>query len=122
MFRNAGAVARAANALAGGGDIGIIPAGERWPDGSLRPAVEDSLCAGAVKHALDRPMDAEARVARGAYLTASDELNRIIRSCVSGQELIGDGFEEDGDLALQIDTSKHAPMMNGGFYARVPPD
>lgn len=121
-FRNAGAVARAALALAGGGDIGVIPAGERWPDGSLRPAVEDSLGAGAVIHALDRPMDAEARVARGAYLAAAVELDQIIRSSVSGQELIGDGFEEDVDLALQVDTSKHAPLVNEGLYDRFQPE
>ncbi len=91
-------------------------------DGSLRPAVEDSLGAGAVIHALDRAMDAEARVARGAYLAAAHDLDRIIRSCVCGQELIWEGFEEDVDLALQLDTSGHAPLMNGGFFARFQPE
>ncbi len=84
--------------------------------------MEDSLGAGAVIHALDCPTDAEARVARGAYLAAADDLDRIIRSCVSGRELIGEGFEDDVDLALQLDASKHAPLMEGGFYARFQPD
>lgn len=121
-FRNAGAVARAALQFAGDGDIGVIAAGERWPDGSLRPAVEDHLGAGAVIHALDCRMDAEARVARGAYLAAANELDWIIRSCVSGQELIGEGFEDDVDLALQLDISGHAPLMKGGFYACFQPE
>lgn len=120
-FRNAGAVARAALALAGGGDIGVIPAGERWPDGSLRPAIEDSLGAGAIIAALDRPVTAEARVARDGYRAAADTLDEIVRSCVSGQELITEGFEEDVELALQLNISEHAPLMRGGAYTSFRP-
>lgn len=120
-LRNAGAVARAALALAGGGDIGVVPAGERWPDGTLRPAVEDLLGAGAILDRLDGPMDAEARVARDAYRGAGEELAAIVRASVSGQELIADGFEADVALALASDCSACAPRLVDGAYAALAP-
>jgi 2-phosphosulfolactate phosphatase len=42
-LRNAAAVAQAARQIAGDGDVAVIPAGELWSDGSLRPAIEDLL-------------------------------------------------------------------------------
>lgn len=120
-LRNAAAVAHAAQSLAAGGDIAVIPAGERWPDGDLRPAVEDLLGAGAILDRLDGALDAEARVARDAYRGVADDLPAIVRGSVSGQELIGDGFEEDVALALERDCSSCVPQMTDGVYARFTP-
>lgn len=117
-LRNAEAVARAARTLARGGDIAVVPAGERWPDGSLRPAVEDLLGAGAVIEQLDGAMDAEARVARDAYRGAGTDLREIVRGCASGQELIVGGYGEDVELALAVGTSSCAPHLFAGEYRR----
>jgi 2-phosphosulfolactate phosphatase len=54
-FRNVAAVAALARAMSQGGIIGVIAAGERWPDGSLRPAIEDLLGAGAIIDQLGLP-------------------------------------------------------------------
>ena len=115
-LRNAEAVARLALKLANGGSIGVVPAGERWPDGSLRPAIEDLLGAGAIIHALDGQTSAEALVARDSYRSAANELTAIISASVSGQELITEGFAEDVELALEVGVSTNAPLLVDGAY------
>jgi 2-phosphosulfolactate phosphatase len=115
-LRNAKAVAAAALAVAGEGPIGIIPAGEQWPDGSLRPAVEDLLGAGAILDALGLPLSPEARVACDAFRSAVPDLTVILRACVSGQELIGRGFGEDVEFAAALNVSTIAPILHGGAY------
>lgn len=115
-LRNAAAVARAARDLARDGDIGVVPAGERWPDGGLRPAIEDLLGAGAVIHELTLPCSPEAEVARGAWRSAGVDLPRLIRASVSGRELVDGGFPRDVDLALEREVSSSAPLLADGAY------
>ena len=114
-LRNASAVARAALHL--GAAIGVVASGERWPDGSLRPGVEDLLGAGAVMCALEGlPRSAEAEIAVAAFVHARDRLGRILRDCVSGQELVQAGFPDDVELAAQLDVSGALPLYTEGAY------
>lgn len=115
-LRNAEAVAAKARALADGGDIAVIPAGERWDDDSLRPAIEDLIGAGAVIEALDLPMSVEAEVARDAFRAARLRLDEVIRASVSGRVLIDRGFAQDVAIAAAFGVSRTAPMIRDGAY------
>jgi 2-phosphosulfolactate phosphatase len=101
------------------GDIGVIPAGETWPDGSLRPAIEDLLGAGAIVDALDLPVTPEAEIAREAFRSAGARLGPLIRSSISGRELLDDGFDEDVELALACNASHAVPLLVDGAYRNV---
>jgi 2-phosphosulfolactate phosphatase len=118
-LRNAAAVAQAAQRVAGGGAIGLIPAGERWPDGGMRPAIEDLLGAGALAHHLRLPCSPEAALARNAFRSAGDDIRAFIRGSVSGRELIDRGFAEDVEIALEMDASTSVPLLTEGAYRRA---
>ncbi len=115
-LRNAAAVAHAARVLAGDGTVGVIPAGERWPDGGLRPAIEDLLGAGAILDRLDCSCSPEAQICRDAYRVAGSEVASLIRLSVSGRELVDSGFSGDVDLALEQDSSASVPVLVDGAY------
>jgi 2-phosphosulfolactate phosphatase len=115
-LRNATAIAAAARVIAGDRAIGVVPAGECWPDGSLRPAIEDLLGAGAILDRLDCSCSPEAQIARDAYRTAGHEVDRLIRLSVSGRELVDGGFSGDVDLALELGVSSTVPVLAEGAY------
>ncbi|MFD7653288.1 2-phosphosulfolactate phosphatase [Actinosynnema sp. NPDC059797] len=126
-LRNAGAVAAAAADLAGGGPIGVIPAGERWgvdvttprdtaTFGPLRPAVEDLLGAGAVLSALLAqglgPASVEAKIAAETY--DRTPVAEALTACVSGRELIAAGHAPDVALASRVNVSTAVPRLTNG--------
>ena len=115
-LRNASAVAAAARSAAGERPIAVIPAGETWPDRSLRPSIEDWLGAGAILERLGGPCSPEAAVARSAYRSSGEELASLIRLSVSGRELSEAGFAGDVDLALEEDASKAVPILSEGAF------
>jgi 2-phosphosulfolactate phosphatase len=115
-LRNAEAVAHAARELSAGGTIGVIPAGERWPDGSLRPAVEDFLGSGAIINLLDMPCSPEAQLTVNAYRASQGDITAMIRGSMSGRELAERGFADDVEIALQQNVSACAPVLRVGCY------
>src|SRR3990172_4561604 len=115
-FRNYRAVALAAQKH--GQRIAIVPAGERWPGGSLRPAFEDWIGAGAIISQLHGGLSPEARAARAAFQQAESNLELLISQCGSGKELIARGFEENVRLASAPNVSACAPLLVDGAYIR----
>lgn len=97
--------------------IAVIPAGERWHDGSLRPSFEDFIGAGAVISHLKGKLSPEAQLASEAYQGVRPSLEQLIRQCSSGQELIERGFEQDVDLASEMNVSNCVPTLVDGAYA-----
>jgi len=119
-LRNATAVAAFASAHAGTGAIAVVAAGERWPDGTLRPALEDDLGAGAILAALGAGPTAspESRYAANAFRTGRATLADDIRASVSGRELIESGYADDVERALEIDASRNVPVLRpDGFLS-----
>jgi 2-phosphosulfolactate phosphatase len=112
-LRNARAVAKAADAL--GGTVGVVAAGERWPDGGLRPALEDLLGAGAIlAHLRGRTRSPEAQAAAG--IARSLDPAEQLPDCASGRELIAAGYEQDVRIAAELDVSPVVPLLRGGTF------
>jgi len=116
-LRNAQAIAEACQNF--GTRISIIAAGEKWSDGSLRPALEDWIGAGAIISFLKGSLSPEAELAKAAFLSAKNSLAEKLRRCSSGKELIERGFDTDIEFATELNASKNVPHLNDGCYATL---
>jgi 2-phosphosulfolactate phosphatase len=116
-LRNASAVAAAARRL--GTTVNVIPAGERWPDGSLRPALEDWLGAGAILSALDGPRSPEAESAVALFERHRAGLVGVLDGCASGREHAARGHHRDASVAGALDVSTAVPRFDGAAYVAL---
>lgn len=110
-LRNAAAVAAWAGRNAE--RVLVVPAGERWPDGSLRPAIEDVIGAGAIIAGLAGSRSPEAEAAVAAFQGARGALHDRIAASSSGRELSEIGFGRDVALAAEFDVSPVVPLLDG---------
>jgi 2-phosphosulfolactate phosphatase len=117
-LRNARGVGAIASAL--DGPFAVIPAGERWRDGSLRPALEDLLGAGAIAAALPGDRSPEAASAVAAFESARPNLRDVLRACTSGLELAQRGYQGDVDHAAELDACPLAPELVRGAFVPIP--
>jgi 2-phosphosulfolactate phosphatase len=113
-LRNASAIARAA--MKYGRYITVVPAGEKWSDGTLRPSFEDFIGAGAIINYLEGNLSPEAQVASLAYQGVRESLGCLLKQCGSGRELIELGFEHDIELAAEVNVSDCVPTLVNKFY------
>lgn len=104
----------------------IIAAGEKWPDGTLRPAVEDLWGAGAVVDALagwlgDRPgtLSPEAALAQQAYQLVVGRLDLELAACSSGRELLAAGYAIDLAIAAELHDSEAVPLLRDGAFVQA---
>ena len=98
-----------------GASVAFIASGERWPDGTLRPAVEDLWGAGAVLDVLDPDeLSPEAAMARDSF--RATDLPDVLRECAGGRELIARGYAEDVAVASRMDTASVVPVLSGRSF------
>jgi 2-phosphosulfolactate phosphatase len=124
-LRNADAVARWLLRRTAGSPahpLAVVPCGERWPDGSLRPAVEDLIGAGALIAALrsaqeGRSFSPEANAAMAAFASAQRDLPGTLAASTSGRELQAKGSGGDIGWAAALNASRCVPVLNAdGAY------
>lgn len=119
-LRNAAAVARWIRAENPTAVIAVIASGERWPDASLRPSVEDLWGAGAViAELLDSgasDASAEAVAAAAAWRAVEPSVASELLRCASGQELNAMGHPEDVAIAAEIGSSHCVPILRDGMF------
>ncbi len=113
-LRNASAVAEYAMTL--GYQISLIPAGEKWEDGTLRVAWEDLMGAGAIISHLKGRLSPESKAALSAFKGTKDHLQQGLLACNSGKELIDRGFEQDVLLAAELNVSTNVPILTNRCY------
>jgi 2-phosphosulfolactate phosphatase len=103
----------------------LVPAGERWPDDTLRPAAEDLWGVGAVADAFARVLEhragplllsPEARVAVAAWDAVAGSLEADLHACSSGRELDAKGYGDDVVVAAELDASDVVPVLRDGVF------
>ncbi|MFF4803970.1 2-phosphosulfolactate phosphatase [Streptomyces sp. NPDC001351] len=96
--------------------VAVIAAGERWPDGSLRPALEDLLGAGSLICELRSqgagPLSTEAAAAKASYESTADIVHAVATSA-SGRRLAAMGFVADVAIATEDDVCTLVPVRDG---------
>lgn len=121
-LRNAKAVAEYAMSM--GKNISVIPAGEKWQEqflsgGSIRFAIEDLIGAGAIISYLKGSSSPESKSALAVFESVKENLLEEIKKCSSGKELVERGFEEDVNLASELNVSDCVPVLIEGSYRKI---
>jgi 2-phosphosulfolactate phosphatase len=113
-LRNSKASAEAAMNL--GERITVIPAGEKWKDGSMRFAIEDLVAAGAIISNIKGELSPEAELAVSTFRNFETKLYRVISDSASGIELFNMGFPGDVELASELNVSETVPLLNVNLF------
>lgn len=116
-FRNAAAVAKAASSL--GKTVVVIAAGEQWTNGSLRPALEDMVGAGAILSELQGASSPEAIAAVEIFQRFRSDLHGAIATTTSGLELAALGFAGDTEVASALNVSSAVPILKDGAFVAM---
>jgi len=106
------------SAMSKGRNIAVIPAGEKWEDGTLRPCLEDLLGAGAIISYLRGTPSPEAIAAGSAFKSASEDIYNRLQGCSSGKEKLYRAEETDIKLAAELNVSNCIPILRNGAFVK----
>ncbi|HEY6170999.1 MAG TPA: 2-phosphosulfolactate phosphatase, partial [Candidatus Kapabacteria bacterium] len=115
-LRNAKTVALQASSMSK--SIGVIAAGEKWEDNSMRFAIEDLLGAGAVISCFENELSIEAKSARLVFDSNENNIKGVLLQSISGQELIDRGYRSDVMIASEVNVSAAAPILIDGAFVQ----
>lgn len=96
--------------------VAIIAGGERWPDDSLRFAIEDWLAAGAIISRMPHTRSADAEAATAAFERLRGDLAGVLLGSISGRELIDAGWSDDVEIASALDADDLVPILDGNAF------
>lgn len=104
--------------------VAVIAVGDAWPDGSLRPALEDLWGAGAILAALEdhdwRGLSPEAAWAADSYrLVVGREESHLV-ACAGGQLCIAAGQRDEVRRAADVDGSRTVPLLGSQGFVPAP--
>ncbi len=113
-LRNASAVARWLTGRFT--TIGLVPAGEEWPDGAMRVCYEDLVGAGAIAAGMadlagESGMTPEVLAAAAAFRSRAS-----FAEVPSGRDLVARGFVDDVRLAEEVNADDVVPVLRNGRY------
>ncbi|MBI3236129.1 MAG: 2-phosphosulfolactate phosphatase [Chlamydiales bacterium] len=89
----------------------FVAAGERFPNNTLRPSIEDYWGVGSILSSLNGQKTIEAECAVTAFKASADDLTKNLIICESGQELIAGGYAQDVALAAEYNSSNQLPTL-----------
>ncbi len=119
-LRNAQAISEFIHRQYPSAAVAVIACGEQWPNGMLRPAIEDFIGAGAVLSQFDpAELSPEAKMAAGAYEQVARDVSTTVAECSSGRELAAAGFPEDVAMASELNVSRTVAIFEDGAYRRA---
>lgn len=90
----------------------FVAAGERYPNMTLRPSIEDYWGVGSILASLMGEKTIEAEFAIQSFIAAFKDLKKNLTACESGQELIHHGFRQDVELAAEHNISNRISILS----------
>lgn len=96
--------------------VGLVPAGEEWPDGAMRVCYEDLIGAGAIAAGIadrvgESDMTPDVRAAAAAFRARAS-----LADAPTGRDLVERGFADDVRLAEEVDADPVVPVLRDGRY------